>query len=85
MHQGKPKTEPTIFYNLISKVAYHHFLPYSISHADQSWYNVEENYKIINNRRWVSLEVILKAGYYTNSFSLKCVVLECVQQPYIYC
>ena len=65
-----PRWNP-VFYNLISKVADHHFLPYSIGHTDQPWYKLGENYKVINTKRWISVEVILKDGYCSNSFSLK--------------
>lgn len=73
----KPKTKSTIFYNLISQVAYHHFLPRALSHPGHSCYSVGENYRVINTRRWVSLEVILKPGTTaTHSLLTVCMVLE---------
>lgn len=42
------------------------FLPYSIGHADQLWYDVKENYMSVNTRSWKYLGIILDAGYHTS-------------------
>lgn len=53
-------------YDLISEVAYHHFLLYVLDPTDQPCYNVGEGYIYVNSRKWDSFRSVLEDGYHSH-------------------